>query len=248
LSEPETIVSRALEILAAPGEKKTEHSQDLSGEKILITTGATREAIDPVRFISNNSSGKMGFAVARAARERGADVTVVAGVTSAGEPPDVKVVRGISAEEMHQAVMAELPDATVFIGAAAVADYRPSELAASKIKKTGEQMTLTLDKTPDILSDVSKNRHDGLLVVGFAAETNNVLDYARTKLEKKNLDLVIANDVSKQGAGFDIDTNIITILNRNGDAPVELPLMSKLEAAHKVLDAVVKLRRKASHA
>ncbi len=232
-------------------EKKTEHSQDLTGEKILITTGATREAIDPVRFISNNSSGKMGFAVAQAARERGAEVTVVAGVTSAGQPPDVKVVRGISAKEMHAAVMAELPSATVFIGAAAVADYRPSELAENKIKKTEEQMILTLDKTPDILADVAKNRRShqrGLLVIGFAAETNNVINYARTKLEKKDLDLVIANDVSQKGAGFDVDTNIITIVSRNGDAPEELPLMSKLQAAHKVLDAIVKLRRKASHA
>jgi phosphopantothenoylcysteine decarboxylase/phosphopantothenate--cysteine ligase len=193
----------------------------------------------------------MGFAVAQAARERGAEVTVVAGVTSAGEPLDVKIVRGISAEEMHAAVMTELPGTTIFIGAAAVADYRPSELAENKIKKTAEQMILTLDKTPDILSDVANNRpshHAGLLVIGFAAETNDVLSYARAKLEKKDLDLVIANDVGKQGAGFDVDTNIITIISRNGDAPEELPLMSKLQAAHKVLDAIVKLRRKVSHA
>ncbi len=248
LSEPDVIVRRALEILAAAGEKKPKHGRDLTGEKILITTGATREAIDPVRFISNNSSGKMGFAVARAARERGADVTVVAGVTSAAEPAGVKVLRGISAGEMHRAVMAELPDATVFIGAAAVADYRPSQLAENKIKKTDEQMTLTLDKTADILSDVAKNRRDGLLVIGFAVETDNVLDYARTKLEKKNLDLVVANDVSQRGAGFDVDTNIITIVSRNGSAPEELPLMSKLDAAHKVLDAIVKLRRRPGHA
>jgi phosphopantothenoylcysteine decarboxylase/phosphopantothenate--cysteine ligase len=245
LSESENIVRRALEILA---EKKTKFAQDLAGEKFLITTGATREAIDPVRFISNNSSGKMGFAVARAARERGAEVTVVAGVTSAEAPDDVKVLRSISAEEMHAAVMAELPQTTVFVGAAAVADYRPSQQAENKIKKTGEQMTITLDKTPDILSDVSQKRHDGLLVVGFAAETNDVLNYARAKLEKKDLDLVVANDVSKKGAGFDVDTNIITIVSRNGDSPQELPLMTKLEAAHRVLDAVVKLRAKARHA
>jgi phosphopantothenoylcysteine decarboxylase/phosphopantothenate--cysteine ligase len=251
LSEPENIVSRALEILATLSEKKTEHSQDLTGEKILITTGATREAIDPVRFISNNSSGKMGFAVAEAARERGAEVTVVAGVTSAAAPAGVNIIRSISAEEMHRAVMAELPNATVFIGAAAVADYRPSQLAENKIKKTAEQMTITLDKTPDILADVAKNRRShqtGLLVIGFAAETNDVINYARTKLEKKDLDLIVANDVSQKGAGFDVDTNIITIVSRNGDEPQALPLMSKLQAAHKVLDAIVKLRRKASHA
>jgi phosphopantothenoylcysteine decarboxylase/phosphopantothenate--cysteine ligase len=245
LSEPEMIVQRALELLR---QKTGETAQDLAGEKILITTGATREAIDPVRFISNNSSGKMGFAVARAARMRGAQVTVVAGVTSAEPPANVKVVRAISATQMHQAVMRELPGATIFVGAAAVADYRPSLQAEEKIKKTGEQMTIKLDKTPDILSDVSAHRHNGLLVIGFAAETNDVLSYARTKLEKKDLDLVVANDVSQKGAGFDVDTNIISILNRGDDPPQEFPLMSKLEAAHKVLDSVIKLRRKARHA
>jgi phosphopantothenoylcysteine decarboxylase/phosphopantothenate--cysteine ligase len=248
LSEPENIVQRALEILQ---EKKTKFARDLTGEKILITTGATREAIDPVRFISNNSSGKMGFALARAAKERGAEVTVVAGVTTVEAPKDLKVIRAVSAGEMHRAVMAELPQASVFIGAAAVADYRPSRQAENKIKKSDERMTITLDKTPDILLDVSQNRHShhrGLLVIGFAAETNNVIDYARSKLEKKALDLVVANDVSQKGAGFDVDTNIITIIGRNGDASQPLPLMSKLDAAHKVLDAIVKLRRKANHA
>jgi phosphopantothenoylcysteine decarboxylase/phosphopantothenate--cysteine ligase len=248
LSEPEVIVRRALEILEILAEKKTKITQDLAGENILITTGATREAIDPVRFISNNSSGKMGFAVAQAARERGAEVTVVAGVTSASAPAGVNVICGISAEEMHRAVMGQLPTATIFVGAAAVADYRPSQAAENKLKKTDEQMILTLDRTPDILSDVSQNRHDGLLVIGFAAETIDVLEYARGKMERKDLDLVVANDVSKKGAGFDVDTNIITIVTRNGDSPQELPLMTKLEAAHKVLDAIVKLRAKASHA
>jgi phosphopantothenoylcysteine decarboxylase/phosphopantothenate--cysteine ligase len=252
LSEPDVIVRRALEILQ---EKKTNiarNLQDLAAEKFLITVGGTREAIDPVRFISNNSSGKMGFALALAARERGAEVTVVAGVTTiaaAAEPEDIKIIRGISAGEMHEAVMRELPQATVFVGAAAVADYRPSQAAENKIKKTDEQMILTLEKTPDILSDVSKNRrghHRSLLVIGFAAETNDVINYARAKLEKKNLDLVVANDVSKQGAGFDVDTNIITIVGRGGEQ--EFPMMTKLEAAHKVLDAIVKLRAKASHA
>ncbi len=245
LSKPETIVQKALEILR---QSAANAEQDLIGEKILITTGATREAIDPVRFVSNNSSGKMGFAVAQAARQRGAEVTVVAGVTTVEPPRNVKVIRTVTAEEMHAAVMRELPQATVFIGAAAVADYRPSQQADAKIKKTEDQMTLVFDKTPDILSDVSGRRHTGLLVVGFAAETNDVLNYARGKMERKNLDLVVANDVGKQGAGFDVDTNIITILTRHDEQPQELPLMSKLEAAHRVLDAVTKLRLKAQHA
>jgi phosphopantothenoylcysteine decarboxylase/phosphopantothenate--cysteine ligase len=243
LSEPDVIVRRALEILNAA---HTTIAQDLTGEHFLITVGGTREAIDPVRFISNNSSGKMGFAVAQAARARGAKVTVIAGVTTAAEPVDVKIIRAISAEEMHSAVMRDLPSATVFVGAAAVADYRPSHAAENKIKKTDEQMILTLEKTPDILSDVSKNRREGMLVVGFAAETNDVINYARGKMERKGLDLVIANDVSKKGAGFDVDTNIITIVSRNGEQ--EFPLMSKLDAAGKVLDAIVKLRSKARHA
>ncbi len=245
LSEPDMIVQMALVLLK---KKIGGTPQDLAGEKILITTGATREAIDPVRFISNNSSGKMGFAVARAARERGAEVTVVTGVTSAEPPPDVNIIRAVSAAEMHRAVMRELPGATIFVGAAAVADYYPSRQAGEKLKKTGEQMTIVLDKTPDILSDVSASRHNGLLVVGFAAETNDVLSYARAKLEKKGLDLVVANDVSQKGAGFDVDTNIISILNRSDAQAQEFPLMSKLEAAHKVLDSVIKLRRKARHA
>jgi phosphopantothenoylcysteine decarboxylase/phosphopantothenate--cysteine ligase len=243
LSEPETIVQRALEILRQAGPNA---EQDLIGEKILITTGATREAIDPVRFISNNSSGKMGFAVAEAARRRGAEVTVVAGITSVEPPRNVRVIRTVTAEEMHAAVMTELPQATVFVGAAAVADYRPAQQAGEKIKKTEDQMTLVFDKTTDILADVSHNRHNGLLVVGFAAETNDVLSYARGKMERKNLDLVVANDVSKTGAGFDVDTNIITILSRSEEQ--SLPLMSKLDAAHRVLDAVTKLRLKAQHA
>lgn len=245
LSEPEVIVQQALRLLQQ-GTANAE--QDLIGEKILITTGATREAIDPVRFISNNSSGKMGFAVAQAARQRGAEVTVVAGVTTALPPRNIKVIRAVSAEEMHVAVMRELSQATVFVGAAAVADYRPSQQAGEKIKKTEDQMTLVFDKTPDILSDVSQNRHNGLLVVGFAAETNDVVNYARGKMERKNLDLVVANDVSKTGAGFDVDTNIITILTRQDEQPQEFPLMSKLDAAHRVLDAVTRLRLKAQHA
>jgi phosphopantothenoylcysteine decarboxylase/phosphopantothenate--cysteine ligase len=186
----------------------------------------------------------MGFAVADAAGKRGARVTVVCGVTSVKAPENVKVISAISAAEMHRAVMDELRDTTIFIGAAAVADYRPKNVADTKIKKTGQDfLTLELEKTPDILSDVSLNKSNKLLIIGFAAETENVLDYARSKMEKKNLDLVIANDVTKKGAGFDTDTNIATILTRGNDQEIELPLMSKREMADKILDEVIKLRK-----
>jgi len=217
-------------------------TRDLEGESLLITVGGTREAIDPVRFISNHSSGKMGFAVAEAANIRGADVTIVAGATTAEPPADVKLIRAMSAGDMHAAVMKELANSTIFVGAAAVADYAPANTADAKIKKDEkDEMTLELKKTPDILSDVSANRSDGLLVIGFAAETNDVVEYARSKMKKKNLDLVVANDITKAGAGFNTDTNIATILTAS--AELELPLMSKRELADRILDEVVKLRK-----
>lgn len=216
-------------------------SGDLESEHILITVGGTREAIDPVRFISNHSSGKMGFAVAEAAAARGASVTVVAGATTVEPPQNVRVIRGITADEMFAAVKNELANTTVFIGAAAVADYAPANAADAKIKKEGrDTMTLELKKTPDILAEVSRSRHDGMLVVGFAAETNDVVGYARSKMEKKGLDLVIANDITKAGAGFNTDTNIATIISHTSET--ELPLMSKRELADKILDEVVRLR------
>ena len=178
-----------------------------------------------------------------AAGDRGADVTVVAGETKVDPPAGVRVLRGVSAAEMHSAVMSELPNATVFVGAAAVADYAPANAANAKIKKDGRDvMTLELVKTPDILADVSRNRHDGLLVVGFAAETNDVVAYARSKMEKKGLDLVVANDITKAGAGFNTDTNIATIITRDSES--EQPLMSKRELADRILDATLEMRRK----
>lgn len=253
LEDVENIVRQALALLETgdrrleTGDKKAPDSRlsspvsDLSGERFLITVGGTREAIDPVRFISNHSSGKMGFAVAEAAAARGAEVTVVAGVTTVVPPTNVKVIRGVSAQEMYDAVLGEVANATVFVGAAAVADYAPANAANAKIKKEGrEEMTLELKKTPDILANVSKNRHDGLLVVGFAAETNDVIGYARSKMEKKGLDLVVANDITKEGAGFNTDTNIATIISRDSES--ELPLMSKRELADRILDAVLALR------
>ena len=270
LEDVENIVSQALELLTAQARRRgkaeppalaggrnvvsgsvgsdaemkppaSAGGSDLSGEHFLITVGGTREAIDPVRFISNHSSGKMGFAVAEAAAARGAKVTVVAGVTSVGPPAGVEVIKGISAQKMFDAVMRELPGATVFVGAAAVADYAPVNAADAKIKKEGQDtLTLELKKTPDILSEVSKRRKDGQIVVGFAAETNEVIRYARIKMGKKDLDMVVANDVSQNGAGFNSDTNIATVITKSGS--VDLPLMPKREMADRILDEIVKLR------
>jgi phosphopantothenoylcysteine decarboxylase/phosphopantothenate--cysteine ligase len=240
LSEPERIVAAALELLR---ETERHASRDMTGERVLITAGATREELDPVRFLSNRSSGRMGFALAQAARARGAEVTVVAGVTNAEPPANVKLVRVLSAEEMRAAVMKEISGATVFIAAAAVSDYRPAERAANKIKKAGESLTLTLKPTPDILAEVARGKQNGLLVVGFAAETNDVLKHARAKLEGKQLDALVANDITRKGAGFDVETNIITIITRASDAPIELPLMSKLDASHRIVDEIARLRR-----
>jgi phosphopantothenoylcysteine decarboxylase/phosphopantothenate--cysteine ligase len=224
----------------------TPQSKDLADEKILLTVGGTREAIDPVRFISNHSSGKMGFALAAAAARRGADVTVVAGVTTAAEPAGVRIIRAVSAAEMHAAVIKEWPKADVFIGAAAVADYAPAGAVATKIKKDAKDaMTLELVKTPDILSEVSRTRTDGQTVVGFAAETTDVLEYARSKMDRKNLDIVVANDVTKAGAGFNTDTNAATVIVR-GKGEIDLPLMPKREMADKILDEIAEFRRRSA--
>jgi phosphopantothenoylcysteine decarboxylase/phosphopantothenate--cysteine ligase len=239
LSDPQVIAAAALDILRERGRRAT----DLAGERVLITAGATREEIDPVRFISNHSSGRMGFALAEAARARGAEVTVVAGVTSVSAPWGVGVVRTLSAEEMRAAVMREVGGASVFIAAAAVADYRPANRAGNKLKKSKSSLTLALEPTPDILAEVGRAHRNGLLVFGFAAETENVLDNARDKLTRKNLDAIVANDLTEAGAGFDAETNIITLLTRDRDDAISLPLLSKLDAAHRILDEVVRLRR-----
>ena len=253
LEDVENIARQALEIMVQSPTSNVQGREDqpldvglwtldLKGERLLITVGGTREAIDPVRFISNHSSGKMGFAVAEAAQKRGAKVTVVCGVTNVEPPENMKIIRAVSAEEMFQAVMSELPNATIFIGAAAVADYRPRSIEDFKIKKTNQEfLTLELEKTPDILATVSKNKHKNLLVVGFAAETNDVINYAKSKMEKKNLDLVIANDITKKGAGFNTDTNIATIISRENQ--IDLPLMSKREMAERILNEILKLRK-----
>ncbi len=238
LSEPERIVAAALEILRGSANA----AKDLTGERFLITVGATREEIDPVRFISNRSSGRMGFALAEAALKRGGEVTIVAGITTIAPPSGARIVQALSAEEMSQAVAREREHASVFIGAAAIADYRPAQRSDQKIKKSEDSISLTLERTPDVLSQVAASRNNGMLVIGFAAETENVLNNAREKLRSKNLDAIVANDVTRTDSGFDATTNAITIITKDSD-PVELPVMSKSEAADRILDLIVKIRK-----
>jgi phosphopantothenoylcysteine decarboxylase/phosphopantothenate--cysteine ligase len=236
LSEPERIVATAMEILA-----RSNRTKDLTGERFLITVGATREEIDPVRFISNRSSGRMGYALAEAAMRRGGEVTVVAGITSVNPPVGVRIIEALSAEEMAQAVARERGNASIFIGAAAIADYRPAQRADEKIKKSNDSITLTLERTPDVLSQVAAARENGMLVIGFAAETENLLANARAKLSSKNLDAIVANDVTRADSGFDSATNAITIITRDRD-PIELPVMAKSDAADRILDVIASLR------
>ena len=215
--------------------------KDLAGEKVIITAGPTREELDPVRFISNYSSGKMGYALATAARRRGAAVTLVSGPTCLEDPHGVETVRVVSAEEMREAVLGRLSDSTIVIKAAAVADYRPEARAERKIKKSGATVTLKLAKNPDILAEIG-NIKGSRTVVGFAAETDELMENARDKLRRKNLDMVVANDVSQEGAGFDVDTNVVKLLFREGDVE-SIPLMGKDELADIILDRVASLRR-----
>jgi phosphopantothenoylcysteine decarboxylase/phosphopantothenate--cysteine ligase len=243
LSEPDRIVAAALEILSRP------FNCDLNGERFLITVGATREEIDPVRFISNRSSGKMGFAVAEAAYRRGAEVVAIVGATTVEPPGGITVVRVTSAQEMSSAVLQEMDKATVFVGAAAVADYKPSNRTDQKIKKHSTSLTLELERTPDILAQVSTNRNEGTLVIGFAAETENVLSHAESKLRSKHLDAIVANDITRHDSGFDSNNNAVTILTAaNAASPLELPLMSKADTANRILDVIVRLRSEKANA
>ena len=238
LSDPERIVAAALALL-----HKSERKADLSGEHILITAGATREPIDPVRFLSNRSSGRMGFALARAARARGAEVTLVAGVTSVDPPSDVRLIKTTTAAQMHRAVIENAAHATIFIAAAAVADYAPARTADQKIKKTKPSMQLELERTPDILGDLAAMRRNGQLIIGFAAETENLIQHATEKLKKKGLDAIVANDVSNLDSGFDSENNAVAIVFHDDREIVQLPLMSKTETAQRILDEIAKLRR-----
>jgi len=231
--EPQVIFE---EVVAALTDK------DLAGEKLLITAGPTREELDPIRFLSNHSSGKMGYAIARAAYRRGAKVTLVTGPTCLEAPYGVETVRSVSAGEMREAVLKHFVDSTVIIKAAAVADYRPELRADKKIKKSDKTLTLILVKNPDILGELAKLKENRVLV-GFAAETDNLAKNAGKKLVEKNLDMVVANDVSQAGAGFNVDTNRVTLLLRDGSVE-NLPLMQKEALADVILDRVVALLRK----
>jgi phosphopantothenoylcysteine decarboxylase/phosphopantothenate--cysteine ligase len=215
--------------------------QDLAGEVILVTAGPTREPLDPVRYLSNRSSGKMGYAIAEAAAARGARVILVSGPTALVPPQGVDVIHVETAQQMHDAVLAKLTAATVVIKAAAVADYRPKQVAGRKLKKDEAVPEVTLESTPDILAEVGKRKGRRILV-GFAAETEDLVENARKKLQRKHLDLMVANDVSQPGAGFDADTNAVKILDAQGKVE-ELPVQSKRSVADRVLDRVVELLR-----
>lgn len=232
LAENEVIVAALLETLGS--------AQDLNRETILITAGPTREKIDPVRYLTNRSSGRMGYALAEAALRRGARVLLVTGPTSLAPPGAAELRRVESTQEMRDAVLELLPQASIVIKTAAVSDYRPRMAAVQKIKRKGA-MTLELEATPDILKDISLEKRTQI-VVGFAAETENVLENARQKLVSKNLDAIVVNDVSREGVGFDTDRNAVTIITR--DHVVEVPETTKWEVAGRVLDQIVRLRQK----
>ncbi len=234
LAEPHEIVAAAEQILRPDG--------PLHGTHVLITAGPTREALDPVRYVGNRSSGKMGYALALAARDRGARVTLVSGPTTLRPPEGVEVLNVTTAAEMHQAVMAQAgPD--VIIMAAAVADYAPDRISPQKIHKSQDALTITLVRTPDIIGELGRRRgsRDRPLLVGFAAETTDVVAQARRKLKEKAVDLIVANDVSRADAGFEADTNEVTLVTADGDEAV--PLQSKTAIAHTVLDRIEAMLR-----
>jgi phosphopantothenoylcysteine decarboxylase/phosphopantothenate--cysteine ligase len=214
---------------------------DFEGETVLVTAGPTCEDLDPVRFLTNRSSGKMGYALADAAARRGARVILVSGPSALEPPADAELVSVRTTEEMHRAVLARLGELTVLIKAAAVADYRPVNQQPKKIKRGAGRLMLELEPTPDILADAAREKGDRILV-GFAAETDHLAEHARGKLAAKGADLIVANDVLEQGAGFDQDTNIVSLFSRAGHE-VTLPRMSKFDVANRVLDEVLHLRR-----
>lgn len=239
MAEPAAIAAEALRLLGP---------KTLAGERFVVTAGGTREPIDPVRVLANRSSGKMGYAIAAEAARRGADVVLVSGPTALPAPPGVRRVDVETALEMRDAVRAALPDCTVFVAAAAVADFRPVAPAADKIKKEalgeGERLVVELARTPDILAEVGEQsaREGGRrVVIGFAAESRDLIAAARRKLERKRCDLIVANDVTREGAGFDVDTNAVSFVWPGGEVE-ELPLLSKRGVAERLLDRVEKLR------
>ncbi|MET3698038.1 phosphopantothenoylcysteine decarboxylase/phosphopantothenate--cysteine ligase [Bacillus oleivorans] len=235
LAEPEEIVEKIKAALLGEAQKDL----PLKGRKILVTAGPTKELIDPVRYLTNRSSGKMGYSIAEEASRLGAEVTLVSGPVSLPVPEKVNLVRVESAEEMYNAVIARFAEQDVVIKSAAVADYRPSTVFDQKLKKQESILTFTLEKTKDILKELGKMKTHQILV-GFAAETNDVEVYAMKKLKEKNLDLIVANDVTETGAGFEGDTNIVTLLDSNGHRE-SLPILSKNKVAQKILEKVIEL-------
>ena len=233
MSEPETIVARVCELLRG--------QDDLAGKHVLVTAGPTREMVDPVRFLSNRSSGKMGYAIAEAAARRGACVTLVSGPVALERPRGVETVPITSTLDLYREVTERAKSADLVIQAAAPADFRPLEAARHKIKKTGEGMTLQLTPNPDVAAQLGRDKHEGQVLVAFAAETDDLIANARKKLDKKNADMVVANDVTQPGAGFAGDTNRVTLVTRS-DAR-ELPLMSKRDVADAILDRALELMR-----
>ena len=230
MPEPETLLAYI--------EREAACEKDLKGKKILVTAGPTQESIDPVRYITNHSSGKMGYAIAKAAMLRGADVTLVSGRTAIEPPMFVKVVPVVTAKDMYEAVTS-VSDEQDIIKAAAVADYRPAKVSDEKVKKSDGQMSIELERTDDILKFLGEHKRDGQFLCGFSMETQNVIGNSRAKLTKKNLDMVAANNVKVEGAGFQGDTNVLTLITQ--DEEVSLPLMSKEDAALKILDKILTL-------
>ena len=231
MPEPETLLTYIEKEIACP--------KDMQGKKVLVTAGPTQEKIDPVRYITNHSSGKMGYAIAKNAMLRGAEVILVSGPVSIAPPPFVKVVSATTAKEMFEAVTSVSEEQDIIIKAAAVADYRPKEVSSEKIKKKDGQMSIELERTDDILKYLGEHKRQNQFLCGFSMETQNMLGNSRAKLEKKNLDMVAANNLKVEGAGFQGDTNVLTLITQEED--VSLPLMSKEDAASKLLDKILSL-------
>lgn len=234
LPEPETLLDCIAMELA--------REKDMAGLHVTVTAGPTQEALDPVRYLTNHSTGRMGYAIAREAMLRGADVTLISGPTALKPVPGVKTVDVVSAKDMFKAVQAALPETDILVKAAAVADYRPVSIAEDKIKKQDGDMSIPLERTDDILGWVAEHRHPGLFVCGFSMETRDMIENSRKKLDRKHLDMIAANNLKVAGAGFGVDTNVVTILTADGIQ--ELPLMGKDQVAAKLLDAILERRTK----
>lgn len=234
LPEPETLLDCIAMELA--------REKDMTGLHVTVTAGPTQEALDPVRYLTNHSTGRMGYAIAREAMLRGADVTLISGPTALKPVPGVKTVDVVSARDMFEAVQAALPETDILVKAAAVADYRPVSIAEDKIKKQDGDMAIPLERTDDILGWVAEHRHPGLFVCGFSMETRDMIENSKKKLDRKHLDMIAANNLKVAGAGFGVDTNVVTILTADGIQ--ELPLMGKDQVAAKLLDAILERRSK----